>query len=518
MQGQDKHIIQKQVFEISTPALKQAQHWEREAGELVHAVIEPCLEATFNSLAGNPDLHFIIDRLELDLGVFSSGKFKSDLAARLRENLEKALHPYLQPVQSHQQAFQTARALEENPEEATTLSTGVLSDQDHLLNAFIFFLRKGRLPWWVVTPGFSFDNLTPEALTAIQSERVKRALRASANAKKRFVTTLSAQLLERWFIQMGIKEKISTAWNWLFAQVKSYPQFVPGFYYYWKLSWLDFLLNNSPNKPKLEEIIRSATDNDNAIQSEIILRIWECRKTEKAPAKSGIPVYIQDTLKHWASNPPAWLLTIISQKSRQKKVVDTIMDSFQEAPPEAEIPKPVIDTQPPKSRDADDIFINGAGLVMLHPFLVAFLKESGLEATPGFRSDEDRSRAVRLFSFLATGDEELPEYQLLLPKLLCNMAWETPLIPVPPFTEKEKTICNELLQAVINHWKALRNTTPDGLRGAFLQREGKLHPRNDGWLLEVERRPQDVLLSKLPWGVSLIKLPWMTEFLHVSWT
>lgn len=137
---------------------------------------------------------------------------------------------------------------------------------------------------------------------------------------------------------------------------------------------------------------------------------------------------------------------------------------------------------------------------------------------PDFQSDEDRSQAVRLFSFLATGEEGLPEYQLLLPKLLCNMAWETPLLPVPPFTEKEKTICNELLQAVINHWKALRNTTPDGLRGAFLQREGKLCPRNNGWLLEVERRPQDVLFSKLPWGVSLIKLPWMTGFLHVSWT
>lgn len=510
------HIIQKQVFEISSAALKQAQYWEREAGELVHTLITPCLEATFNRLAGSTDVHFIIDRLELDLGIFPSAQFKSDLKSRLQESLEKALLPYLQPKQSQSMPSYIDRAIAGDSHEAN-LTTNMLTGQGHLLNAFIFFLEKGRLPWWVTTADFNFENIIPEELSASQLARLKDVLVVSSIAKKRFVSTLSPELLERWFIQFGIKEKIFLTWNWLVAQMKSHQRLIRGFHYHWNLAWLEFVVKNSRSKPKLEEIIRTATGNDKANQREIILSIWKFRKNEKGTLPSSTPFFIQETLKHWRSDPPAWLQEIINPENRHKtKEVKT--GNNQDTVVEAEIQKEPVPNNRSDNPEATDIYTSCAGLVLLHPFLVAFLKECGLMPNPDFQSDEDRSQAVRLFSFLATGEEGLPEYQLLLPKLLCNMAWETPLLPVPPFTEKEKTICNELLQAVINHWKALRNTTPDGLRGAFLQREGKLCPRNNGWLLEVERRPQDVLFSKLPWGVSLIKLPWMTGFLHVSWT
>jgi hypothetical protein len=38
------------------------------------------------------------------------------------------------------------------------------------------------------------------------------------------------------------------------------------------------------------------------------------------------------------------------------------------------------------------------------------------------------------------------------------------------------------------------------------------------WQLDVERKAQDILLSKLPWGLSHIHLPWMPgKYLAVQW-
>jgi hypothetical protein len=75
-----------------------------------------------------------------------------------------------------------------------------------------------------------------------------------------------------------------------------------------------------------------------------------------------------------------------------------------------------------------------------------------------------------------------------------------------------------MLAAVIGHWTALRNTSPDGLRGAFLLRAGKLSERAGEWLLQVEPQTADILLGDLPWGISAVRLPWMERILWVEWT
>jgi hypothetical protein len=74
------------------------------------------------------------------------------------------------------------------------------------------------------------------------------------------------------------------------------------------------------------------------------------------------------------------------------------------------------------------------------------------------------------------------------------------------------------MEAAIRHWGALGSASPDGLREGFLQREGKLEKRADGWRLIVERKTIDVLLDRLPWGVGMVALPWMgEEVVWVEW-
>jgi Contractile injection system tape measure protein len=74
-----------------------------------------------------------------------------------------------------------------------------------------------------------------------------------------------------------------------------------------------------------------------------------------------------------------------------------------------------------------------------------------------------------------------------------------------------------LLRAVLAHWAALRSSSPEWLRQQFFLREGKLERMDPGYLLTIERRAQDVLLARLPWGCGVVALPWLAERMFVRW-
>jgi hypothetical protein len=163
----------------------------------------------------------------------------------------------------------------------------------------------------------------------------------------------------------------------------------------------------------------------------------------------------------------------------------------------------------------EGLYIDNAGLVLLHPFLPRLFTALGL-------SDEERllqpDRALCLLHYLATGQPAAPEYELALPKLLCGVPLPAPVSTLSELRDAEKEEAQALLEAVIRHWDALRNSTPDELRGSFLLRPGKLSLKRDGdWLLQVEPQTTDILLQKLPWGFSIVKFPWMQTMLWVEW-
>ena len=70
---------------------------------------------------------------------------------------------------------------------------------------------------------------------------------------------------------------------------------------------------------------------------------------------------------------------------------------------------------------------------------------------------------------------------------------------------------------MLEHWTALRSSSPEWLRQQFFLREGKLERVDSGYLLTIERRAQDVLLARLPWGCGVVALPWLTDRMFVRW-
>lgn len=157
--------------------------------------------------------------------------------------------------------------------------------------------------------------------------------------------------------------------------------------------------------------------------------------------------------------------------------------------------------------------VENAGLILLAPFLQAYFTHLGLSHT----EVDGWSRAPLVLYHLATGHWEAGEWQLVLPKLLCGFPLaancDTSLKPNNVHTDE----ANRLLASVIKHWRALKSTSPDGLRINFLQREGWVTLQEDKMVLELSEQAHDILLQFIPWNFRLIKWPWSHRIITVKW-
>jgi hypothetical protein len=165
----------------------------------------------------------------------------------------------------------------------------------------------------------------------------------------------------------------------------------------------------------------------------------------------------------------------------------------------------------------DAIYVGSAGLVLAGAYMQRLFSMLGLADDKAFVSPQAAERAVHLLQYLAAGSTATPEPQLVLNKVLCGLPLHTPVLREFIITPQEMEAIDGLLRAMIAHWKIIGNTTVEGLRESFLQREGRLSRDDDGWQLQVEPRSFDMLLDQLPWGFSLLKFPWMERPLHVEW-
>lgn len=165
----------------------------------------------------------------------------------------------------------------------------------------------------------------------------------------------------------------------------------------------------------------------------------------------------------------------------------------------------------------DGVFISHAGLIILHPYLLYFFKELGLLENEDFKDQNARQTAIHLLHYLATGLDHPFEYDLLFEKYLCGLPIDEPVERFVELTPRMKEESDEMLKAVVHHWKILKGTSPDGLREGFLQRSGKLIIKSFQHRLIIENNSIDILLDHLPWGYSVVSLPWLEKILYVDW-
>ncbi|WP_293082676.1 contractile injection system tape measure protein [Moorena sp. SIO4A1] len=167
--------------------------------------------------------------------------------------------------------------------------------------------------------------------------------------------------------------------------------------------------------------------------------------------------------------------------------------------------------------DSDEIYIYNAGLILLWPFLTRFFVKIGLVQDKIFINTISAERAALLLQYLVDNSTEIPEHSLPLNKILCGIDLLEPIDTNLEITPQERAECENLLYAVIQNWSILKNTSIEGFRTAFLQRNGMVRVRDGSWLLQVERETYDILLDRIPWSIRVVKLPWMDNILYVEW-
>ena len=123
-----------------------------------------------------------------------------------------------------------------------------------------------------------------------------------------------------------------------------------------------------------------------------------------------------------------------------------------------------------------------------------------------------------MLHFLATGTNEVPDEQnLAVCKLLVGLQAQDPVPVLLELDDEQRKEGDGLLEAVIANWAILKKTKPDGLRLAFLNRNGFLRKDDQGWHLKIERQTTDVLIDRIPWGISTIRLSWQPKMIFVEW-
>lgn len=165
----------------------------------------------------------------------------------------------------------------------------------------------------------------------------------------------------------------------------------------------------------------------------------------------------------------------------------------------------------------EQIYIQNAGLILLHPFLPVFFARTGLMLDGKFSDPDKMLRAPYLLQYVVTGNEECLEAQLVLNKILCGINVEEALPGISALTEQEKQVCDEMLAVVIQQWDKMKNTSKEGFRASFLQRNGAFTLTEEAWVLKIEQRGYDILLQTLPWSTGMIKTSWMDKPLIVEW-
>jgi len=163
--------------------------------------------------------------------------------------------------------------------------------------------------------------------------------------------------------------------------------------------------------------------------------------------------------------------------------------------------------------------VHHAGLILVHPYLPRFFEATGIkQAGKPALSPGELPRAAALLHFLATGEEEPFELDLDFIKILLGLSLDAQLpVSAGLLLSPDRDEVNALLAVIIEHWSALKRTSVQGLRISFLQRHGLLREDDQGFRLQVEPAPFDMLLGQLPWGIGTAKLPWMTKPIFTDW-
>ncbi len=490
----NRHRIQRQIVDLAIGDSAASPMVHRELARPFWDRAVPELERVFDSVAGPHEL-LRLDRLEIDLGRFDGARWPIEFRTKLVAELARSLAQFT-PVADVQNG--NAR----DPQRGEPW------------REFLFFLSHGYLPWWSAKPGDGWTETLLNRLDAVGWSALRDAVAGDLRARVRFVQSVSDEFMDsaigKWadvrHAARVLKHGAPTS-----SRVDAHQQWRRAFW----MTVLDWVFTGGPRSARGGlQLVRDLLTLHRTYVSD--QRRGRLQSSSNDAGDGDEPIW----LAHDGALPSPW-----REWSSQVSAVP-FERSEPETHPDARTPSGDVRAASVARRAAPDmmhgpaedetIYLDGAGAVLLHPFLEQLFRDRGVLAERRFHDAVARNRAVHLLGLLMFGSEGLREYDLVLAKVLCGLALEEPLEPVQ-LDNDDVAACDAVVRAVLEHWTALRSSSPEWLRQQFLLRNGKLESVDAGYLLTIERRAQDVLLARLPWGLGVVGLPWLADRIFVRW-
>ena len=444
----------------------------------------PRLEVLFDEYKFHDEI-VRFDELTLDLSVQKGLDFSQltdEIYRQLKEKIDLQIPFQMELKNDYSESFESEKPT------VRRISAGQNSG-----NVFLFFLENGYLPWYGKEEQIS-GFVHPEIWEKNMEDRtffraLDQILGTSETAANRFILQFQNEMVTAYLRRKNLRVHAETS-----AILK-----------------ISQNLDKDSRRIFLKLLIRLAHDDfpgvskklDRLISGVINAKESGTKKTDIQEIKQLKTLFRrllpENTLQDSMLEKIDWLI-------EGKHSIPREVHPIQEAKPE-----------PFFKEENNQIGVQNAGLILLHPFLKPFFTTCGITGKHGNLSPENFDLAVQTLHFLATGNENVFESSLIFEKFLCGVPLKISVQQKSLLTDSIKTEANSLLVEVVKYWPALRNTSADGLREAFIQRDGKLIQEDTKYKLIVERKAQDILLEKLSWNIAVIKLPWISNLLFTEW-
>jgi hypothetical protein len=476
------HLINRQVLDVKISRSLDAFDIQHRLSNYYYQCILPALEKIFTELSYE-DATLQADKLEIDLGILEATAiekmiFTEKFYQLLKEQVRKQL-----------------------ANQSSEKKIKYISNRENAASQWLFYMRRGFLGWNVLHPNNAWYQSVLESLASDFriAEELKKLILSDSNALRRMVSDHPVNFL----VNLA---KILTA--------KS-------------VGNIEIIVRELA---ELTALIYKHSFGQDKRAKEISVLVWETIIVLSAKDHAGnfteeqfnreivreyarsfeVPMIPEDMLHRTPVIKPILieliknnLLTGLNQRKRPNEIEEKVTAKADDKSAEDIVGE-------------EGIFVPAAGLVLLHPFLPTFFKILSLTSDHKFQDLFAHQKAVQLLYYLATAQEDPKDFELIIPKLLCAYPLDKPIL-VRFLSDAEKEEADHLLQTVVEKWDKLKNSSPDALRGSFLQRNGKLYRKNDQLQLQVETNSLDILLDFLPWSRSIIKLPWMKDMIKVEW-
>ncbi|MDV7698771.1 contractile injection system tape measure protein [Chryseobacterium soli] len=477
------HIIQKVFVEITINNKEKALSIQEDINSFLSTDVFPAIEKHINALEYKLADHTLqIPRLELNLDVTNSSlntELKDKIAKLFKEELSEIITPILHSNQK--------------TETESGSDAYLIDNQEKMVQAFIYFLEKGSMPWW-----------NSDKKSTCLEPTVFDSLILVRNFQKSIIPILPKKNVQERIINQLSNEQIAQL---CLAILKN----------------KEFKINVESDTIHL---ISKLNHTDRITVWRLVLNVVS---EYLGPSNSSLREYLLQQiatletagLTQTKNGSQNWKTVVkIFPFIKENEIFERIKDNAAYTDENTGTSMETIhQEQPTVYEDVSQNngqYVQNAGLILIHPFIKTFFEDCGL-LHPKTQQLLDPELCAHILHYIATGKTNAPEHDMVFEKFLCNIPVNQTINRHIKLSRKHKSQAKKVIESVQHNWPPMKTSSVALLQNEFFQRSGKLVATDYDYNLTIERKTQDILLDRLAWGIGLIKLPWQEKFIFVNW-